>query len=323
MLLRPLFTGVLLIIFSAGISAQQVRSSLSSDTVSVGDIFSYSILLQLDDEYDKVIYPDTVNFPPSLEFRGKQQFRLSSFTDSTAFHFQFFANDDVTISELPLQLISDGDTTTLYTNAVTLHFRSLLAESDSTFRPMKPIYDFPRAWWPWILAVIAAAAFLIWWFRFRKKPEPAKDEPETVYVPFLNPLDELEESLLKIRQEYNPAETGDFKTYYSMISDSIRKYYEDLYKIPALESTSRELLRYLEAYGADKEMTDATRSVLLQSDLVKFAKFLPTIDDSQKVYQHAMDFLDRAKTADSTRISRMKERFEADQNGETQSKGAS
>jgi len=42
---------------------------------------------------------------------------------------------------------------------------------------------------------------------------------------------------------------------------------------------------------------------------VKFAKFTPTLEDAWKTYDLALEFLERAKLADSARISRLKAKY--------------
>ncbi|MEX0609153.1 MAG: hypothetical protein WD016_12415 [Balneolaceae bacterium] len=293
------------------ISAQTVNTHISTDSVFVGDVFHYSLVLQLDEEYNRLIFPDTTAFPSSLELLRQQQFKLSQFSDSLAYRLQFFGSEDIRISSMPVVLISGQDSTTIYTDPVVIYFKSMVDEGDSSIRPLKPIFGFPRAWWPWIIAALLIAAFLIWWFKFREEPEKKTTKPLPQIKPFYNPLKELENTLVSIKKNSKVTTTKDFKTYYSEISDAIRKYYEDLYKIPALESTSRELLRYLDAYGADQEMLDYTRKVLMSADLVKFAKYTPTLDDAQNTYEVALNFLERAKQADSTRISHLRSQYEA------------
>lgn len=292
-------------------AAQSVRTYISTDSLSVGEIFDYSLVLQLDEEYNRVIFPDTTEFPSSLELTERQQFKLSQFSDSLTYRLQFFGTEDIRIPPLAIQLYSDEDSITVYTEPVTIFFKNIVEEGDTHIMPLKPIFEFPRAWWPWIIVAILLAAFLVWWFKFREVPEVDQSKPLPQIKPFYNPLSELETTLNKIKNESKIAQTKDFKSYYSEISDAIRRYYEDLYNIPALESTSRELLRYLEAYGTDQEMINITRKTLLNADLVKFAKVTPTLEDAQQTYQLAVDFLDRARVADNARISHLRERYEA------------
>ncbi|WP_142456200.1 hypothetical protein [Gracilimonas mengyeensis] len=302
--------------------AQNVHTSVNTDSITAGEVFELSMLVQLDREYKKVAFPDTTAFPPTVSIVDREQYRRSQFSDSLVYNLQYFGVDDLQIPPLPVTLIFEEDSTTLYTDPVLLYFKTVVAEGDTTLKPMKPNYEFPLPLWPWVLAAAVLAAFLVWWFYFREEKEK-EEKKEPVLEPFYNPLDALEKRLHTLKRETDLPETKDYKTFYSEISDAIRAYYEELYNIPALESTSGELLRYLDVYDVDQTLAEATRKVLRQADLVKFAKFTPTLDDAWKTYDYALEFLERAKESDRTKIRRLrreydlkKERFLASQSEE-------
>lgn len=302
---------LILLFFSVNIYAQTVRTNIDTDSISIGDTFRYSLIIQQDQEYQRIEFPDTSSFPPSVELIDRQQFKLSEFSDSLIYNLQYFGNKDLSLPEMPVTFYSEEDTIQLRTDPVLLFFKSVVAEGDTTLKPMKPNFTFPRPWWPWILAGLLLAAFLIWWYKFREEPEEAESKPQIEIKPFNNPIKELEKNLLNIKKDSDIAETKNFKRFYSEIGDAIRTYFEELYKIPALESTSTELLRYLDAYGVDDTMTEKTRVILRKADLVKFAKFTPTLEDAWETFDHAIEFMERAKLADSARISRLKVKYEA------------
>jgi hypothetical protein len=304
-------TILILLFFSVNIYAQTVQTNIDTDSISIGDTFRYSLIIQQDQEYQRIEFPDTASFPPSVELIGRQQFKLSEFSDSLIYNLQYFGNKDLSLPEMPVTFYSEEDTIQLKTDPVLLFFKSVVAEGDTTLKPMKPNFTFQRPWWPWILAGSLLAAFLIWWYKFRKEPEESESKPQIEIQPFNNPIKELEKNLLSIKRESDIAETKNFKLFYSEIGDAIRTYFEELYKIPALESTSTELLRYLDAYGVDDTMTEKTRVILRKADLVKFAKLTPTLEDAWETFDHAIEFMERAKLADSARISRLKVKYEA------------
>lgn len=314
-LLKPgalrLFTLLILLFFSADIHAQTVRTNTDTDSLRIGDTFRYSLIIQQDQEYQKIEFPDSTSFPASVELIDRQQFKLSEFADSLIYNLQYFGNEDLNIPGMPVTFYSEDDTIRVRTEPVLLYFKSVVAEGDTTLKPMKPNFSFSRPWWPWILVGLVLAAFLIWWHKFREEPKEAEPEPQVEIKPFYNPIKELEKSLLSIKKESDIAETKNFKLFYSEVGDAIRTYFEELYNIPALESTSTELLRYLDAYGVDDTMTEKTRIILRKADLVKFAKFTPSLDDAWETFDHAIEFMERAKLADSARISRLKAKYEA------------
>ncbi len=305
-----LILGTLLVFSTQGI-AQSSSASTSKDSITVGEIFNISIKLQLDKPYDRVAFPDSNAFPPVLDLLRTQQFRVTDFTDSVLYRIQFFANTDITLPPFRIALISSGDTSFIYTNPVALYFKTVLPSEDAELKPLKPIFTFSG--FPWALAIIILAliaAALLAYYTFWKKANKAPVKEIKSFEPFKNPLTELEATLSYLKNEYDLPVNKDFKYFYTALSDSIRTYYEDLYNIPALESTSRELFRFLDAFGVDHEMIKSTRLILNRSDMVKFAKYTPTLDDAWTCYQYAIDFVDRARLVDASRISRKKSEYE-------------
>lgn len=285
--------------------------SSSVDSVTVGEVFNISLKVQLDKEYDRIIYPDSAGFPKELELLSSQQFRITDFADSISYRVQFFGSKDLTVPPLQLGLVSDSDTSYAYSNILPLYFKTVLPAEDAELKPMKPIFDFKGFPWAAILITLTVLIAAYFVYRILTKKEPAPERKPFEFEPFQNPLAELEESLSRLKNEYDLATTKDFKYFYSTLSDSIRAYFEELYNIPALESTTRELMRFLDAFGVDIEMIKSTRTILSRSDMVKFAKFTPTLDDAWDCYQTAIDFVDRARLVDASRISRKKQAYEA------------
>lgn len=297
------------LLFQTQIFGQNVHSRVNSDSLTIGEVFDYSIILQQDKEYQKVVFPDTSSFPSSIELIERHQFKLSEYTDSLVYRLQFFSDQDIALPQLPVHLYTQDDSITVYTEPALLMFKSVVAAQDTTFKPLKPNFAFPRPWWPWLLGIVLLVAFLYWWFYVREEPEQEETAKKPEIAPFHNPLKELEKNLHDIKQQSNIAETKDYKLFYSQIGDAIRTYFEELYRIPALESTSTELLRYLDAYGVDDILVDKTRVILRRADLVKFAKFTPTLDDAWNTYKEAIAFLEQAKSTDSARIARLKAQY--------------
>lgn len=88
-------------------------------------------------------------------------------------------------------------------------------------------------------------------------------------------------SLLQILEKKELWQKGEVKEYYSELTNIARNYIEEAIHIPAMESTTSELILGLRHAAAQKKMTISPEilanleKVLMQADLVKFAKNKP------------------------------------------------
>lgn len=89
---------------------------------------------------------------------------------------------------------------------------------------------------------------------------------------------------LKALEEERPKLQEEYKSYYSKLTDVVRRYLEEEANITALESTSRELLKKLELLkdsgklDLDGETIRSLKRVLEHADLVKFARSAPEFE---------------------------------------------
>jgi hypothetical protein len=292
---------------SAISSAQTVEEFATTDSLKAGDLFNYSFTLKKDQGYDRIIYPDSASFNDVLELRKRQRFSVADFKDSLSYRLQFWGVANDTIPSLPVKLVSNGDTTTVYTQPVPLLFKTVLQGEDAEFRPLKPIFQFFAAWWPWLLAflLLLIAAAIFYWF-YSKRGEESEPAPEFKSSPFLDPLKELENNLRQLKDVSLDSEEQ-FKQFYINLGDAIRLYFEQLYHIPALESTSREIIYELDRRAIDQRLVEQTRIVLREADMVKFAKFTPTREQAKGTYKKAEEFLSIAQTLHGSRIQQMRQ----------------
>lgn len=293
--------------------AQTLNEFTTVDSLQVGDTFDFAITLDKIQQYDGVSFPDSTHFGVSFEIRSRQQFKLSEYKDSVYYELQFFGTADTLIPKLPVQLVQNKDTSIYYTRPVPIGFKSVLAENDDSLRPLKPIFEFARAWWPYLLGLLllAIAGYYGYHYYLKWKKEQEKEKERSTFTPtpFENPLKEFRESIKKLENaELNTQE--DYKMFYSDLGDAIRQYYESLYNLPALESTSSELLNMLRNGSIDQDLISDTSAVLQEADMVKFAKFNPTPKQAKRALDKAYNFLERAKQIDGPRIDHMRRKHQ-------------
>lgn len=129
-----------------------------------------------------------------------------------------------------------------------------------------------RRWWPWLLALLVAAA-AGWWAHRRlgeKEGELAQappPDPRPADVIALEALAALRASALWSERRY--------KEFYAALTDVLRQYLERRYEIPATRLTTAELLRHLKQSEVERSAVMTIKGVFDRADLVKFAKLSP------------------------------------------------
>ncbi len=154
---------------------------------------------------------------------------------------------------------------------------------------------------PWLLILLALIAgyFLIRWLIRRRKTTTEEIEvgppPRPPHEIALEELDRLRD-----RKLY---QSGEIKPYYSNLSEIIRRYIEALYSVPAMESTSFQLLRDIESKFSDTKLMTILQDLLSDADLAKFAKYIPDAGTCQKDLENSYTLINRTKPAPAPLIS--------------------
>ncbi len=151
------------------------------------------------------------------------------------------------------------------------------------------------ALWGLIALLLLAAA---WWFIRRELARRGKKlgdlfKPAPPLPPHVVAIRALE--ALHHRKLW---QNGNFKAYYSGLTDILRTYLAGRYGIGAMEMTSDEIIEALRSLSEEelpkKSSMDLT-SILRDGDLVKFAKFEPDPEQNERDYTKAYYFVEETK----------------------------
>jgi len=155
----------------------------------------------------------------------------------------------------------------------------------------------PMLWWIILILVLIATAL---YFIFRKKEE--KEVPIVVVAPIQEALQRLKEL-----DEKQLLQQNKIKIYYTELTDIVRTYIEKDIYIPALESTTNELIETINDFnessklGISKETIQQLKEVLESADMVKFAKSKPIVDEIKVHRTLAERILQNLKPVNETR----------------------
>jgi hypothetical protein len=85
---------------------------------------------------------------------------------------------------------------------------------------------------------------------------------------------------------------GAIKTYYTRLTEILRQYLENRFRVFSLELTTDETLDSLIKTGFKKDGSyKLLKTVLTGADLVKFAKHIPEPTENESQYQKSWDFV--------------------------------
>jgi len=290
-------------------SSQQVHTYVDADSVEVGQIIHYSIVLESNS--DEAVYPDGTEFEDPLEFISRQRFQVTATRDSLVYRMQFFGTDNYTIPRLDIYLPEQD--TLMTTSLVPLYFRTLVSDpAEEEFKALKPIFEFTRNWWPLLLALLLLLAASWYGYRAYKRHQERRDAapPEVRPEPFVSPLDTLRNTLKTMPRPSALQQRQEFEEYYVTLGDAIRRYLKQVYEFQALEMTTREIIESLRRDLASQEIITITRKVLNEADMVKFANFTPDQGMALSVYQRAEQFAQTAAVVNAEQIRYLKYRYE-------------
>jgi hypothetical protein len=157
-------------------------------------------------------------------------------------------------------------------------------------RDVKPPLNLPDLWWLlWLLLVLIAVAAGIYFLLRYKKPH---QEPVKPQAPELPAWEKAYQQLEALRRE-NLLDKGLFKEFFTRVADIARHYMEDRFNIHAPHMTTEEFLYYLGITGhLNESQKTALKDFLDSCDMVKFAKYAPTINEALKNFDLAKRLVD-------------------------------
>ena len=185
----------------------------------------------------------------------------------------------------------------LTTEKIKITVASVKPSEAGDIRDIKPPLEIERDWMRIIRfaaagLIIVIIGILIFLYIKRRKEgksliprrEKPKRPPHEIALDELNQL--LQEQLLK---------KGEIKQFYIRISEIIRYYIEGRFFIIAIEMTTMQLIDTMKQAEIEDEDVQLVEDFLMQCDLVKFAKYIPTPGEIQKVIDQAYEIVNKTK----------------------------
>jgi hypothetical protein len=201
----------------------------------------------------------------------------------------------------PFKFFASNDSSAILTEPLLLQVGTVSVDTTQAIKDIKGPYEETYNWIDWLkdnmyvvygsLAAILITILIIVIIRKMRKVQPPMIIVETPKTPAhiiaLEKLDKLKTE--KLWQE------GKLKLYHSRLTDIVREYIEDRFKIQALEQTTEEILFGFRNAAVDEESKGKLKQVLILADLVKFAKEQPLPDENETSMSNVYDFINGTK----------------------------
>jgi hypothetical protein len=244
--------------------------------------------------------PDTILGNIQVIGRGKIDTAFS--TDKlTATYKQFlnltcYDSGFYNIPSIPFRFrnLPDTNQNMALSDQLMLAVHTLPVDTTKAIKPIKGIMKIPisfREMLPWILAGLALVAIIlgvIWYIRKRRKNEPVfRLKPRVVLSPQEKALQELEK--LRVKKLW---QSGKLKEYYTELTDILRVYIEDNFRVPAMEQTTSEIMDTLAALNEiNQEPLSMLNQILSLADMVKFARGHPLPSENDQSLELGISFI--------------------------------
>jgi hypothetical protein len=249
--------------------------------VSVGQPFNARIAIASPDTSWQLFGPPAPSEAGPLDIRSS---RAADVPDSSVWEFEcaLFDVGEMYFPPIPFMYTNQIETVLVITEPYRISVESSLPADSSEWA----LHDIQGPIAPdtkvrWIRLALTAALLtaialaLVWW---RKRDLPDAVIPE---IPKDPPHVEALRSLRQLDAKTLPAR-GLFKEHFVEISHIMRVYLQRRFLIPAVESTTDEIAAHLKHQDDPRKETAAELLGLLEeADLVKFAKYKPSMDQSR------------------------------------------
>lgn len=157
------------------------------------------------------------------------------------------------------------------------------------------VQDNPFLWEEWqhilwmSLAAMLFYVLCIWaWMRLKS------GKPIHLKVRIIKRIPPHQRALSSIDEIKGKASTVDEKTYYTQLTDALRKYIQERFGFNAMEMTSTEIIERLREDN-DQEKIDELTMLFTTADLVKFAKHTVGFSENDRNLLSAVDFINTTK----------------------------
>ena len=281
---RKIVLQLLSCLLPMAVAAQNIGVRADKSGILIGEQLQYEIVVKLPGEGFtlNLEIPDTI---PHFEILSRTNFDTSIVSGIYNLHqkivFTSFDSGRWPIPSYPVTIQKGSNYKKFLTDSVMVNVGYSVADSTNELRDIKPVMDVEVVdyfWW-WVaggalLAIILAIVIYWYWKKWKKRELPLLHTN-------LSPFDEAMKELEALRSK-NLLQAAELKQFHSGLSQVIKKYFTRTKQVNLLNKTTGDLLLSLKQDNLDADIISGLAEILRTADAVKFAKFVPSAQESEQ-----------------------------------------
>jgi hypothetical protein len=270
-----------------------VRASADRKSITIGDRIAFAIEVIAPNDAKIQMPAFTGNMIGDFEIKDSNVKTSGLFFGKKKYlyryHITIYAAGKIDIPRLDIKYKLKGsqDWVARKTAAIPVDVRSVLPkELPADIKDIKGPASYFELNWFLIAGALSAVIVLIIAIVIIRKIRARKP----IRLPHETALEELEAARSQL------INSGDVKEYFVGVSDCIRRYIERVFSLKAPEMTSEEFLNSLRD-SAKLTIThkDLLKGFMNACDLVKFAKYKPTGEETENLHATAVNFVNETR----------------------------
>jgi len=277
-----------------------VEAKLDTNSILVGDQTGFSLGMQLPEGYVFTWPKIDDTLTTNVEIINKSDIDTVSIENgllelAQKFTITAFDSGYYVIPPMQFSYAAEGTASMeqIETEPYLLNVFTVAVDTTKSFKPIKGPIEAPYTFaeiLPWLLlatGILLVAGLTIYFLVKREKNIPLfAPRPKPKLPPYKVALDALDKlNNQKIWQQ------GHVKIYHSKLTDIIRVYIEDSFKVRAVEMTTPEILESIKNSNISEDNIRLLAEMLEMADLVKFAKFKPQASENEQSMEWAYSFV--------------------------------
>lgn len=280
-----------------------LNGTTKTDTIAVGQPFDYQLSLtinkdyivewkQFEDTLSKSIDVISVDDVKTTPMKNSDNVIMTQNLKLTSFDTGYVYVPEIAITYS--KSLQDSIRHTLHTNEIELYVTTVAVDTTQAFRPIKGVIRqnitakeiFP---WATIVIVIVGVVFLVIYLKKHRKPtEKIVIEKKKPTIPAIVTA-RAKLADVKNNESWN---SSDIKAYYTDITDIAREYLEGQFDIDAVEMTTDEIMKAVNALSLSNITKSKLQDTLITADFVKFAKANPTVEQNKQSFSDINSFVE-------------------------------